>query len=75
MLIQMQHSIFSSFCFWVSNIQNDTGLPFSFDKRDFEFLLQYLWVWEGRSTKKEAKFILKLIQIHIWFTRPLFCLH
>ena len=44
MLIQMQHSIFSSFCFRVSNIQNDTGLPFGFDDRHFEFLLfQYLW--------------------------------
>lgn len=76
MLIQMQHSIFSSFCFWVSNIQNDTGLPFGFDKRYFEFRLPSLsGCGRGESTKKATKFILKLIQIHAWFTWPLFCLN
>lgn len=72
MLIQMQHSIFSLFCFWVSNIQNDTGLPFGFDNRYFECLLQC----GGRreeSARKKTTFILKLTPIR--FTCPLFCLN
>lgn len=35
-------------CFWVSNI-----LPFGFDNRYFEFLLQNLWGWEGRNYEEE----------------------
>lgn len=52
MLIQMQHSIFPSFCFWVSNSQKDTGLPLAFDEGYSEFLLQYGWGLGGKKVLK-----------------------
>lgn len=44
---------FFFFCFWVSNIRNNTGLPSGCNNRHFEFLLRYLWGWEGRKYYKE----------------------
>lgn len=62
-----------SFCFWISNIQHDTGLLFGFDSRYSKFLLQYLCEREGRGCYRENKFVLKHSQI--WFACLLFCLN
>lgn len=65
-------NFFPSFCFWISNIQHDTGLPFGSDSRYSEFFN----ICGGRRVREgygENKFVSTHSQI--WFLCSLFFLN